>query len=311
MKGHFRQRSPGRWAIVLDVNDPSTGKRRRRWHRFGGTKREAQIECARLISLMTNGDYLKPDKTTVAIYLTCWLDHVKANVAPRTHERYREIATKNIIPLLGAVKLAQLKPVQISLACTTALKSGRRDGKGGLSSRTVLHMHRVFETIPLTGGSMATSISQSHRRRRSTEGRAARDDEPNGRPARRLTRHPSFHPRAIGRSLWTSARRDLRAALARRRSGRGSIGRCRECRANDRLTGDSLVAAHPDGSPTQPTFITHEWVRVIRGTTLPRLRFHDLRHAQATHLLGSNTHPKIVSERLQAGSGLPWTFTLT
>jgi hypothetical protein len=27
MKGHIRERSPGHWAIVLDVRDPQTGKR--------------------------------------------------------------------------------------------------------------------------------------------------------------------------------------------------------------------------------------------------------------------------------------------
>ena len=50
MKGHIRERSPGHWAIVLDVRDPATGKRRRKWHAFAGTKRQAQIECARLIA---------------------------------------------------------------------------------------------------------------------------------------------------------------------------------------------------------------------------------------------------------------------
>ncbi len=42
MKGHIRERSPGHWAIVLDVRDPATGKRKRKWHSFRGTKREAQ-----------------------------------------------------------------------------------------------------------------------------------------------------------------------------------------------------------------------------------------------------------------------------
>jgi len=33
MKGHIRERSPGRWAIVIDLPDPpETGKRRRKWH---------------------------------------------------------------------------------------------------------------------------------------------------------------------------------------------------------------------------------------------------------------------------------------
>jgi integrase len=48
----------------------------------------------------------------------------------------------------------------------------------------------------------------------------------------------------------------------------------------------------------QPTWITHEWVRLIRGTALPAYRFHDLRHAHATHLLASGAHPKVASERL-------------
>jgi len=65
-----------------------------------------------------------------------------------------------------------------------------------------------------------------------------------------------------------------------------------------RLTDDSFVAALADGSPMQPTFITHEWVRMIATTDLPRVRFHDLRHAHATHLLASGVHPKVASERL-------------
>jgi integrase len=34
----------------------------------------------------------------------------------------------------------------------------------------------------------------------------------------------------------------------------------------------------------------------IKG--LPRLRFHDLRHAHATHLLAAGVHPKIAGQRL-------------
>jgi integrase len=39
-------------------------------------------------------------------------------------------------------------------------------------------------------------------------------------------------------------------------------------------------------------------MRIIQNTALPRIRFHDLRHAHATHLLSSGVHPKIASERL-------------
>jgi hypothetical protein len=43
MRGSLKERSPGRWAIILDARDRQTGQRKRRWHSFKGTKREAQV----------------------------------------------------------------------------------------------------------------------------------------------------------------------------------------------------------------------------------------------------------------------------
>jgi len=47
MKGHIRRRSANTWAIVIDVCDPETGKRRRKWHSFArgfGWKRKIEGE---------------------------------------------------------------------------------------------------------------------------------------------------------------------------------------------------------------------------------------------------------------------------
>jgi hypothetical protein len=78
MKGHVRERGKGNWYAVLDVRDPATGKRRRKWHSLKAKeKREAQIECADLISRLAHGTYLEPDKTTLAEFLDRWLDHKK------------------------------------------------------------------------------------------------------------------------------------------------------------------------------------------------------------------------------------------
>ena len=139
MKGHIRERSSGHWAIVLDVRDPATGKRRRRWHSFTGTKREAQVECARLISEITGGTHIDPTRLTIAAFLDRWIEHMQGQVSPRSHERYAEIARKNIVPLLGALTLTKLQPSHISAAYAKALARGRRDGQGGLSARTVTH----------------------------------------------------------------------------------------------------------------------------------------------------------------------------
>ena len=66
MKGHLKERSPGHWAIILDIPDPATGKRRRKWHSFKGTKRAAQNECAKLISELNGDGYLDPVLTVKA-----------------------------------------------------------------------------------------------------------------------------------------------------------------------------------------------------------------------------------------------------
>ena len=145
MKGSIVERSAGRFAIILEQTDAATGKRKRKWHSFAGTKRQAQIECARLISAMKGGSYLEPNKLTVAAFFERWLDHIKSQVTPKSHERYSGLVKQNIIPAIGACVLTNLKPAQISTAYAAALATGRRDGTGGLSPRTVGHMHRVLK----------------------------------------------------------------------------------------------------------------------------------------------------------------------
>jgi integrase len=144
MKGSIVERSPGHWAIILDQRDPATGKRKRKWHSYKGTKRQAQIECARLISEMYGGAYVGPSKLMLGQYFVRWLIHVKPNVSPRTHERYGDLLNKNLAPVLGAKLLFKLQPIEISAAYAKLLESGRRDGKGGLAPRTVHHVHRVL-----------------------------------------------------------------------------------------------------------------------------------------------------------------------
>jgi hypothetical protein len=90
MKGHLRERSSGRWAIVLDAHDSVTGKRKRRWHSFAGTKREAQIECARLIAEAQHGGAIEPSKITFGQFLDRFdRDWIATHVSARSAERYR------------------------------------------------------------------------------------------------------------------------------------------------------------------------------------------------------------------------------
>jgi len=99
MKGHIRERGKGNWYAVIDRADPTTGKRKRKWQRLKAKgKREAQIECARLISAVDRGTYIDAKKTTLREFLDVWLAHIKPNVSPRSHQRYEELALKKRRP---------------------------------------------------------------------------------------------------------------------------------------------------------------------------------------------------------------------
>jgi integrase len=342
MKGHIRERSSGRWAIILD--DPNSPSRKRRWHSFKGTKRQAQVECARLIAEIQRGSYIAPDKTSFEIYAERWLAHIKTQVSPKSHARYVELMRKNIVPLLGKIVLTKVKPAAISDAYTKALVNGRRDGTGGLSPRTVTHMHRVLkqslgqavkwellnrnpadavdpprverspmqtydldQTVALIDAMRGTrllvptmlAVLCGLRRGEVVALKWKSVDLDNGRLAvvesaeQVGTRVRYKLPKnGKGRTLALSER--LIEALRAHRTQQAQ----ELLKVGVRLTNESFVVAQVDGSPVQPDTLTQDWVRKIAKTGLPAYRFHDLRHAHATHMLANGIHPKVASERL-------------
>src|SRR5262249_13656259 len=135
MRGHIRERSPGHWAIILDSRD-ATGKRKRCWHSFQGTKREAQIECARLISELKGGRHIDPSRVTVTEFLDRFeRDWLTVHVTARSRERY-QYALKHVHRHLGARPLQKISPADLA-AFYAALR-------GGLASNTIKLIHRVL-----------------------------------------------------------------------------------------------------------------------------------------------------------------------
>ena len=108
----------GQYA-VLSVRDPQSGRRKVQWRSLPGCKgkREAQAECARIVTEMQSGGYVMPDKNTVAQFLERWLTHIKTQVAPGSYERYGELVRNNIVPALGAIR-----PKYASTICATAMR---------------------------------------------------------------------------------------------------------------------------------------------------------------------------------------------
>jgi integrase len=145
MKGHIRQRSPGHWAIVLDLRAPD-GSRRRKWHSFKGNKRAAQAECARLVTELKAGSYVEPSRLTLGEHLRDRVAQWEASgkISARTAERYHELINNQIAPHLGQKAMQKLKVIDIEAWHNMLASSGRKDGAGGVSRRTIGHAHRVL-----------------------------------------------------------------------------------------------------------------------------------------------------------------------
>lgn len=344
MKGHIRERSPGKWAIVLDVPDPETGQRRRKWHTFHGTKRQAETECARLIAELDGGSYIEPSKTTVRDYFTRWLAHEKANVSPKTHQRYEELLLKNVAPVIGSLTLNKLSSARIDGCWQKLLESGRRDGKGGLSPRTVHYCRRVMltamdqalkwnllkknpvaltrppkverETMEAYTASQTAVLLDELKdtriyipallaalcglRRGEILALRWRDvDLTNGllsikESAEEVGKEVRYKETKSGKARAVALSSTVKEELNRHRVGQAE----EQLKLGMRPDDNSFVVAQIDGRPLKPTSLTHEWTRLVAKTSLPRIRFHDLRHSHATQLLAAGVHPKIASERL-------------
>src|SRR6516165_8110381 len=102
MRGHIRQRSSGSWEVRYDYGtDPATGKRRIATCTVRGDRKAAEKKLRELLHTLDRGDRVDPTRLKVSAWLGQWLETVRSELAPKTFERYAEIARHFLIPMLG------------------------------------------------------------------------------------------------------------------------------------------------------------------------------------------------------------------
>ena len=148
MRGGIRKRGEKSYQISISLGkDTATGKYKYLSQTVRGTREEAKAVRAKLIGQITDGTFVAPSKLTLAEYLERWLkEYVWPNLAPRTAEGYELIVRRHLVPALGRLTLTGLRSEHIQRYQSEKLSSGRADGKGGLSPRTVRHHHVTLHT---------------------------------------------------------------------------------------------------------------------------------------------------------------------
>jgi integrase len=148
MSGSIRKRGVHSWELKFELGarDPS-GKRHRRFVSFRGTKREAEIELARLVTEHVAGDSVDPSKATLAEFAERWdRDWASLNLGPKSLERYRQVLRLNILPHLGAMPIQKIRAAHLQELYSRLLRGGGHEG-GQLSAGSVIYAHCVLRRM--------------------------------------------------------------------------------------------------------------------------------------------------------------------
>jgi integrase len=142
-RGSIQSRSPGSFRLRYDLGrDPVTGKRRIATTTVRGARKDAERELTRLLRTADTGEHVDPSRMTVGQWLDLWLDTIRAEISPKTHESYAEIVSCYLAPAFGSARLDKLAPSQIQKAYNSWT---RQDGKP-LSPRTRRYIHVILKS---------------------------------------------------------------------------------------------------------------------------------------------------------------------
>ena len=346
MTGSLQVKS-GKFYMVL--NSTENGKRKQRWISTGlpekGNKRKAeQMLREQLVQEREEESLPQPDML-VADCIRHWLSCVERRVDAVTYLGYLNTAEKQVLPYFDANGLTlqgcTVKALQASF--DEKSRSGRLDGKGGLSAKTMRHHRNIIRQ------SLAEAVKENlltsnpcdyvelPRHERFEAAFYSADqiqhlfDVMEGDPLLPLVKITALYGLRRSEVLglkWDSVDFKNDILLIRHtvckmmtriekdktktQSSRRSFPLTPDARSiflaaktaeeeNRRLLGrdyqeNDYIFKWPDGTPFEPDYVTHHFLKVLRKNNLPPIRFHELRHSCASLLLNQGCSLKDVQE---------------
>src|SRR5688572_7381929 len=112
-EGYLRQRANGTWTMTIFLGKDEKGKPRQLVRTSHGSKRDAQAEMARLVRERDQGIDLRPQTTTFKEVMDRWLKVRSPDLAPSTASTYETLLRVHVEPVIGRIKLQDLKPLHI------------------------------------------------------------------------------------------------------------------------------------------------------------------------------------------------------
>ena len=134
----------GTWEGRYTIGYDALGKQKQ-ISLYGKTRAEVARKLNEKTAAIQNGTYIIPRDHTLLEWLGIWLtSYAYIKVRPSTYASYQAYINNLIAPFLGGVKLQKLTTEQLQLFFNNKVKSGRLDGKGGLSPKTIRNMYNML-----------------------------------------------------------------------------------------------------------------------------------------------------------------------
>ena len=143
-EGSIRRRADGMWEGRYTDGVNEKGKQIQR-SVYGKTKQEVADKIHTILYQKQQGIYVMPQKVLVKDWMEQWLhNYALITVRESTYISYEGYVYNHINPMIGDIPLQKLTPPIVQNFYNDRILNGRKDGKGGLSSKTMHNMHNMF-----------------------------------------------------------------------------------------------------------------------------------------------------------------------
>jgi integrase len=321
----FRKRGD-KWTFQIETKDDN-GQRKQISKGGFRTKKEATAAAAELQLKLDRGEYHENKQITVGAFFAEWLNnYARQNLKPGTYKNRRHMINARILPALGKMQLDKLKPLHF-------IKLYNELFDNGLSSNYINTIHRLclnalkfavlwqyLNVSPMTGvtapkiekktvktwtieevkmflESLTTeryktafyiAIYTGMRRGEILALKWSDVDLKNG-----VLSVTGGKTKSAARQISLSAA--LVLELKKQKATQNEIKLYLGGAYNDL----DLVCCTETGTACLPRNLNRAFYAALKKcSSVPVIRFHDLRHTHATMLLSLGENPKIVSERL-------------
>lgn len=322
--------------VVEEELEFSTGKRKRYYKTVKGSKKQAEKAMREFITELENQTFTKDSKITVKDFMHQWLElYVKNQLSPTMVQHYVDQTEKYIIPEFGDMYLQQLKNIDIQKWIFSLQKESPLTGKP-LSPKTIknimLNLSAAMKKavmLELIPKNPCDNITMPKLERFQPDVYSMEEVEKMLNCAKDTSlylplmieiciglrrgellalkwKHIDFENGylSVEENLVTVDNKRITKA-PKTRSGKRSIqipttllDLLQETKAQRRARANDYIVCQEDGSPYKSDSFSMKFRRFLKVNDLKHIRFHDLRHINATIMLSLGISPKVAQERL-------------